>query len=132
MARPEKFEDLSEHEQKDNEFLDVRVDYITVDTAVGAAILNLIEACRKSDTFNVSEDGEFKVYLPKTVEERSRALRQAQQSWGYKKEAYESVDTREKPVEGWYRHTVDSWAEGEGLPAIDWAAHDARFEEDSE
>lgn len=128
MGRPEVFDDLEDHEQRDNEFLGVRMEYITQDLAVGSAVLALIDACRKSETFTVSEDGEFKVYLPKTKEERDRAVRAAQQSWDFRKKAYEGLAVCEKQIETWWRYQIDSWAKGEGLPEPDWDAHDARFE----
>ena len=128
MSRPEVFEDLSEWDRKDHTFLDVSREYITEDVTVGAAVLALIDACRKSDVFTVSEDGEFKVSLPMTATERENALKNAQNTWDYREKTYNNLYAAERQVESWARYQIDNWAKEEGLEAPDWERHDALFE----
>lgn len=90
-TRPEHFTDLEGTDARPDAFLELNTHLITHDTTVGAAALTLIEACRNSEHFNVSEDGEFKVTRPLNEEEQERALRQAQREYDRETELIEKV-----------------------------------------
>lgn len=128
MARPETIEDLADHERQAREFVRVDLQHLTKDVAVGAAVLGLIDAARRSECFSVDEAGEFLITVPLTEAELLSRLETAQRSWGYTSDAYSAAREGSRQVETWHRYSVNQWAKAEGLDEIDWEAHDAAFE----
>lgn len=125
MARPSKVADLADHEARSHEFIRIDPQFLTRDVRVGAALLNLIEAARQSDGFELDEDGTFTVSVPLTDEELAQRVKNAQRSWDFAQESY-SKALSDEPLASYYRHTVDAWAEREGNTPIDWEQYDAR------
>ena len=80
-TRPKTFADLDHWDNRPEPFLELNPKNLTHDTAVGAAALTLIEACRSSSKFDVEEDDRFIVTRPKTEKEQEWALKQAQDSY---------------------------------------------------
>lgn len=116
MARPEKFEDLIEYQQRSIQIADIDVGEIVQYASpmfVGAA-MNLI-AIAEAEGYEVSREGEWKITRPKNKEERDRTLQSQQNSWDYDKRRYDEAMAGEKLDEFWARHTV-KFAKAEGLP----------------
>lgn len=128
MARPEKFEDLADYEKQPREFVRVDLQHLTVDLGVGAAVLTLIDTARKSEAFEVDEDGVFAVSVPLTEKEKEHKVASAQRTWDYNEADYEAAIADVKLIERWRRSTLDHWASVEDREPVDWYAHDAAFE----
>lgn len=127
MSRPESIQDLADHEKTPHEFFRIDLQHLTRDVAVGAAARELIDAARRSEYFDVDEDGQFLVSVPLTEAELRLKVESAQRSWDYNRDAYEAALVGSRKVESWHRYSVDQWAKSEGLESIDWATHDERM-----
>lgn len=127
MARPQTAEDLSAYERAPHEFVKVDLQFLISDVTVGAAVLALVDAARRSEYFHVDEDGQFLVTVPLTDAEVVRKIESAQRMWDHNRDDYVAALEGTKPLEVWRRATIDQWAKNEDWDAIDWAAHDTKF-----
>jgi hypothetical protein len=124
MARPTTIEDVDEYLKAPHTFITVDLQFLTRDIAVGAAVLNLINEARRSVEFSFSEDGEFKVTVPRSDAELAAALRSAQRSWDHGEELHAKV-VDGGDIETWQRGAVNRWLKAEGREPIDWDRIDA-------
>ena len=113
-TRPKTFEELDSWDQAPREFLNLDTGLITTDTAVGAAALHLIEACRNSPYFDVLEKGGFRVMQPKTEAEQEQALQDAQKAFDVQSEYLQDVRNG-VPIQSWMKYTVENSAKARGI-----------------
>lgn len=122
--RPKTVDDLEEYYVRDHKFVEVDPQYLTLDLKVGTAVLALIAACRESEVFTFSEDGEILVSLPRTAAEKLKALRERQDSWDFAQHLYEQAVACPEEFKTDFRFIADNHANAEGLPAIEWPTED--------
>jgi hypothetical protein len=128
LARPTKFEDLSDYDQQGRMVATFNhVDFLTLPRKTLIRILKTIESMDKDvadgilDKKGSINSGEDLVYrLQPTEEDRERKLRSAQSEWDRTKKRYEDALEDPTSVPDWMHWLVNRWAGAEGKPTIQW------------
>ena len=128
MARPTKFEDLSDYDQQGRMVATFNhVDFLTLPRKTLIRILKTVESLDKDvadgllDKKGSLNTGEDLVYrLRPTEKDRQRKLCSAQSEWDRTKGRYEDALEDPTSVPDWMHWLVNQWAEQEGKPTIQW------------
>lgn len=128
MARPTKFEDLSNYDQQGRMIATFNhADFLTLPRKTLTRILKTVESLDKDvadglldkkGSINSGEDLTYR--LRPTEKDRERKLRSAQSEWDRTKKRYEDALDDPTSVPDWMHYLVNQWAEQEGKPAIQW------------
>lgn len=128
MSRPTKFEDLDPLRQKGPEIATIHHDNImSLPRKELICILQMLETLDQSvadgvlDTESFFGDDQIVSYrIRLTEEDRAEKLRDAQFGWERNKKHYETALTDPDSVPRYMRWAVNTWAENENKPAIQW------------
>lgn len=116
-TRPQSVDDLSDYVRQGHLIVLIETARLLDFPAVATHLVAAIAAAETDDrlTFQGNE-----LRALRTDAEMAKQLAQAQQTWDQNRNRYcEALDDPNK-VPPWGRSSVDRWAEGEGLAAIEW------------